>query len=177
MNSLELMQLLVPLSNHTVGVYPNDLIPQIWQKPIAFICNTDDSKKPGSHWISIYVNKKSEAFFFDSYGLEPYVTNIANLLRKNCKTVKFNDRQIQSESSSVCGQFCLMFLYYMTHGIDANSFLNLFSEKNLLTNDKIAEEFVENLRRQKVCKKKAASFTGGKCKNLALQICCSRKRI
>lgn len=136
------------------------MIPQIWEKPIAFICNTEDSKRSGAHWIGIFVNNKSEGLYFDSYGVKPFVASIANVLRKNCKTIKFNDQQLQSDSSNVCGQFCLMFLYYMTHGIDFPSFLDLFSEKNLLANDNIAVEFVKNLCKQNVGKKNIALFFG-----------------
>lgn len=133
----------------------------------------------GSHWVCIFVNKKSEGFYFDSYGLPPFVANIANVLRKNCKTIKFNDRQVQSDSSSVCGHFCVMFLYYMTHGIDVQSFLNLFSEKNLLANDNIAEEFVENLRQRNMSEKNIAVLVGDGYKNSALppQGCRSKKCI
>lgn len=179
MNSLELAQLLAPLPNHTVGVYPSDLIPQNWQKPIAFICNIQDSKKSGLHWIAIFVNNKSEGFYFDSYGLAPFVANISNVLRKNCKTIKFNDRQVQSDSSAVCGHFCVMFLYYMAHGIDMQAFLNLFSEKNLLANDEIAEKFVKNLRQRNMSKKNKDIFVGDGYKNSSLpsQVCRSKKCI
>lgn len=74
--------------------------------------------------------------------------NIASVLRKNCKTLKFNNQQLQSDSSSVCGHFCLMFLYYMSFGIELQTFFGVFSE-NLHSNDKIVELFVENLRRRK----------------------------
>ena len=163
---MELIHLLAPISGHTIGVYASDLVPKVWQKPVAFIVNTDDSKRPGSHWLAIYVNKKGEGFCFDSLAFKPNIANIADVLRRNCKTVKFNDRQVQSDFSNVCSQMSLMFLYYMTHEIGAESFFELFSKKNLLANDKIAREFVEALNQQNMKKKKnCAIFAGDGYKN------------
>ena len=34
-------------------------------KPTAFILNVIDHTKGGSHWISIYVNKSEEGFYFE----------------------------------------------------------------------------------------------------------------
>lgn len=98
--------------------------------------------------------QKTEGFYFDSYSLAPFAANIVNVLRKNCTTIKFNDRQLQSDSSSVRGHFCVMFLYYMTHGIELRSFFNLFSRNYLHANDEIAEEFVKNLPQQNTSEKK-----------------------
>ena len=115
---------------------------------MGFIFNVDDSKKIGSHWLAVFVDDKSRGYYFDSYGLPPLVPNIAHTLRKNCKTFQFNDRQLQSDFSSVCGDFCLMFLYYMCFGIELQTFFDQFSE-NLRSNDDIAREFVEKLRQRK----------------------------
>ena len=149
MNSLEILQILSHLPCHTVGVYPSDMIPQTWQKPTAFVFNTDNSKRPGAHWVAVYVDEKSNGYFFDSYGVSAYVPEHVNRMRKNCKTIKYNDLQLQSESSTVCGQFCIMFLYFMACGIGAKNFFDLFGA-DLKKNDKIAREFAKNLQR---CKK------------------------
>ena len=40
-------------------------------KFLFIITNTDDSKKPGTHWWSIFdIEPRTDIFFFDSYGLE-----------------------------------------------------------------------------------------------------------
>ena len=36
---------------------------------------------------------------------------------KNCKTLRWNAIQLQNDASDVFGQYCIMFLYYMSHGV------------------------------------------------------------
>lgn len=157
MNSLEIWHYLSQIPAHTVGVYPSDTIPESWQKPTAFVFNTDSSKRPGGHWTAVYVDQNSNECYFDSYGLAPFIPNHVNRLRKNCKTLKFNDRQLQSESSAVCGHFCPMFLHYMSCDLGLQRFLDIFT-RDLRRNDLIAEEFVENLSQQKKKQKNNRAF-------------------
>lgn len=111
-------------------------------KPTAFILNVDDHTKGGSHWISIYVNKSGEGFYFDSFGFPPFEKHHINRLRKNCKVYRWNSMQLQSEYSTVCGQYCVMFLNYMTSGLGFQKFIENFSS-DLTKNDEIVEKFVK----------------------------------
>lgn len=161
MDSLEIHRVLVNLPNHTIGVYPSDMIPETWEKPVAFVFNTDNSKKPGSHWVAVYVDKKSRGHYFDSYGLKPYIPDHIARLRKNCKTFRYNDHHLQSISSDVCGHFCIMFLFFMASGIEFQEFINLFS-RDTHQNDAIVREFVENVIAQNTTpKNKLAQLNGG----------------
>lgn len=135
------------------------MIPKTWEKPAALVFNTDSSKKPGSHWVAVYVDKNSQAQYFDSYGIPPLIPDHIRSLQKNCKTIRHNDQQMQSSSSAVCGQFCIMFLYCMTMCGRFEDFRDLFSQ-NLTRNDTIVSEFVENLSAQKMYKNKHASLIG-----------------
>ena len=175
MNSLEILQILSHLPCHTVGVFPSDMIPQTWQKPTAFVFNTDSSKKPGTYWVAVYVDQKSNGYFFDSYGLPADVPSYVQRMRKNCKTLRWNDLQYQIESSTVCGQFCITFLHFMACGIGKEEFFNLFGQ-DLRKNDEIAKKFLENLRYRK--KIKCDSIIGDGQKHIALlPQSCRPKRI
>lgn len=132
------------ISDHSVGVFPADKIVERWHKPCAFVFNLDNSTQPGSHWVSIYVTKNSDGFYFDSYGLLPTVPNHIRVLRKNCRQLRYNTVQLQSESSKVCGQFCIMFLFFMCRGGTLFEFQNIFSS-NLKNNDRIAYTFVDKI--------------------------------
>ena len=72
MNSLEILRALALIPEHTIGVYPSDMIPETWQIPAALVFNTDNSKKPGTHWVAAYVDRDSSGYYFDSYGIRPY---------------------------------------------------------------------------------------------------------
>lgn len=67
------------------------------------ILNLDD-KSSGTHWVAINTKKK---IYFDSYNLPP-----PNIIPKDFKQA--NSRfQIQSLNSQMCGQLCVLFLYYL----------------------------------------------------------------
>ncbi|KAL7306142.1 hypothetical protein TKK_0001588 [Trichogramma kaykai] len=141
MNSLELLKKLSLISDHTIGVFPADRIPKVWTRPAAFILNTDDHTKPGMHWVSIYSNSNGYAYYFDSYGIPPFVPLDINRIRKNCKRYGYNTVQLQSATSDVCGQYCLMFLYYMRSELGFQRFLANFSD-NLEKNDSIVRKYI-----------------------------------
>ena len=123
-----------------IGVFPADQIPKVWTKPTAFIFKTDGHKKSGAHWVSIYVDQSGSCFYFDSFGSPPLVPNHINRIRKNCTRLRWNVKQLQSATSDVCGQYCLMFLHYMSSGFGISKFLQNFSS-DLKTNDFIVRNF------------------------------------
>lgn len=49
---------------------------------------------------------------------------------------------LQSATSTVCGQFCIMFLYYMSGGLGFARFLENFSD-DLEKNDNVVRKFVQ----------------------------------
>ena len=153
MNSLEILGFLSKIPSHTVGVFPADKIPRLWTKPVAFVFNTQGNSLPGQHWVAVYVNRNGQGLFFDSYGLPPYVINHVRRIRKNCKQFTWNTRPLQSDTSNVCGQFCIMFLNYMSRGNKMKDFINIFTT-DLRRNDKIAKSYVERLKRKSNNKKK-----------------------
>lgn len=175
MNSLEILRALALIPDHTIGVYPSDMIPETWQIPAALVFNTDNSKKPGTHWVAAYVDRKSSGYYFDSYGIKPYIPDHVMRLRKNCKTLRYNDHQLQSVSSDVCGHFCVMFLYYMACGLGFREFLKLFT-LDLHKNDLVVEEFVDELVASKVTSRarKSDVLNGS---GLCSQTCCAQKKI
>ena len=135
-NGIQILKILSPIQTHTVGVFPADQIPRLWTKPTAFIINTDDHTKPGMHWVAFYVDKFSNGLYTDSFGLPPIISDHINRLRKNSKTFRWNAIQLQNDGSDVCGKYCIMFLYYMSHGLGFKKFLDNFSE-NLEKNDNV----------------------------------------
>jgi hypothetical protein len=47
------------------GVFPSDKLPQTIEKyPCGFVANTDQSSKPGTHWVAFYLPSEGEGGVF-----------------------------------------------------------------------------------------------------------------
>ena len=68
-----------------LGLFPSDLLPRsIPQHDCTVIINGDTNTKIGSHWLAIrFEPRSSKAFYFDSFGQQPHITNIQDFLRSN----------------------------------------------------------------------------------------------
>lgn len=138
MNTEQINSLLVHFNNlsgkkHHVEVCASDMLPTTFNPPAAFVVNTDDSTLPGTHWVAIYVSKNGKTYqYFDSYGLPPLIENHFDFLKD--RNIKFNQKRLQSDTTKVCGQYCLAFLNARMNGVTMKSFLSSFS-KNTKKND------------------------------------------
>jgi len=104
-----------------LGVFPSDLIPfshflsSSRESSLCCIANTDPSTKPGTHWVAFYrdLQNDSPLEFFDSYGQSPLSYGFFSGNSKFPKDLplSFNNTILQSLTSNVCGQYCLLFLY------------------------------------------------------------------
>lgn len=85
-----------------LGVFPSDIQPQFKDECCKFslIFNTDNHKKPGSHFVAIY-GDKSKLFYFDSFGEKCKYKLIKIFIKKNLKGRKYmyNTKCIQDENS------------------------------------------------------------------------------
>ena len=92
------------------GVYAADTLPHDITLPCGLIVNTDVTGLPGTHWLAIYVDKKKQGEYFDSYGLPPMVQHHLSFLRRHCTSWRHNTKTIQSPTSEMCGQYCMLYL-------------------------------------------------------------------
>lgn len=150
MNTLEILAALNHLDSiSTKGVYPADKIPLYWTPPAALVFNTDDHTKPGTHWVAVYLGKDGTGVYFDSFGNPPRITAHSQRIRKNCRVLQWNTRQLQSETSTTCGHFCTMFLHCLCNNVSLAEFCRVFSEK-LERNDAIVLEYYDTIVRKKL---------------------------
>lgn len=127
-----------------LGVYPCDIQPSVCdhKKAFSIIFNTGDSKTRGKHFVAIYINKKY-LYYFDSFGEIPMDNNIKKFIKENQKRrkiINFNF-QIQSDSSSFCGFYCLAFLLSKDRR-KYSLFKKMMNRKNLLKNDVVVISFI-----------------------------------
>ena len=123
MNTLQILCTLRNVKSF-LDVYASDLLPRSITKTCTVIVNADPHKKGGSHWLAVHFRLKSSyAYYFDSYGIVPFVPDF---VQQNSTTWDRNKRQLQSLTSDVCGKYCCLFALYMDRAtLPSNSWLSL----------------------------------------------------
>lgn len=140
MNTRQVMQAIRGLEANSIGVYAADHVPKTLSLPAAIISNLDTANKPGSHWIGIYIDRRGHGKYFDSYGQPPSSPHHLDRLKRNCNRYEWNKKSMQSYDSQVCGEYCIMFLYFMCSGGTLRAFQRIFSS-NTRSNDEIVARF------------------------------------
>jgi len=97
-------------------------------KPCTLIVNAHPNTEGISHWLAIRLTpRSSSAYYFDSYGIIPFVPSIQAFLKHNCTTWEYNKRQLQGLTSDVCDQYCCLF---MDRGYTPQQFITLLAGRN-----------------------------------------------
>lgn len=143
MNSLQLETALKILRVNT-KVYAANRLPRTLSTPCGIIINTDPDTKPGSHWIAIFIDKYRNGEFFDSYGFPPQIDFHKQFLKTACRKWIHSPVGLQSYNTIVCGQYCLVFLYFRARGRSMGEFLKIFSG-DPHNNDKIVTQLYHRL--------------------------------
>lgn len=105
----------------------------------GIVLNLSRASETGSHWTALYIDRKRNATYFDSYGFKPRGYYIDTFVKKNCKTFSFNKHQLQQLNSTVCGMYAVTFILEMMHGGSLKTFTSRFSKNNLVLNDIIIQ--------------------------------------
>lgn len=98
------------------GVYALDQLPSKITDDVLMIVNTDSSNLPGTHWIAI-ISRNKIGYCFDPLGYPPPLA-LVTWLNRYFNRWSSNRRQIQSKLSTLCGYFCLHYLYYAVTYVD-----------------------------------------------------------
>ena len=133
-------------SRHFRGVFSCDTLPQnVSDLPMLLVANTDPSDLPGSHWVAVWINCQRQGYFFDSYGFPPetYGQELHKFMNENTRRYTSQRRQLQAQSSNVCGQWCVYFCYWVVRlGIKGiNPILQQFTNRKL--NDPQMLDFIQ----------------------------------
>ena len=165
MFSHELRECLKLIKTPHSGVYARDRMPVKVQTPSGIIVNTDPHTKPGTHWVAIYINRDRVGEFFDSYGSQPQ-DQFVTYLQRQCIQFRYSRRMLQDISSHVCGQYCVLFLYYRSLGVSMDKFLELFTDDTKINDTVVDRLFNELFNRTQYRQCETSS-----------QSCCSRQRL
>lgn len=116
--------------NGYLGTFSKDLMEHIKlpknTNSFAVINMQDSNAGNGTHWVC-YFNKPSNnyIYYFDSYGILP-PHNTLKWLKTSNKKILYNTSHIQNFSSSSCGYYCLIFIYWMLNNEKYLDFVQLF---------------------------------------------------
>lgn len=119
-------------------VCARDQLLTINKKRNCYIVNTDPISKAGQHWVLIYYTPNNTCYYFDSYGSHNRIEiDISNFISINCLKLFRNKYRFQSDSSQLCGIYCLYVLYAMLCYNHSFSYIvhNNFNFNNWLSND------------------------------------------
>ena len=106
-------------------------LPHSITKTFTVIVIADPHAEGGSHWLPVHFRpKSSRTYYFDSYGIVPFVPDILEFIRRNYTTWDLNRRQFQGLTSYVCGKYCSLFALYMDRGYIPQQFVALFDVCN-----------------------------------------------
>jgi hypothetical protein len=114
-----------------VGVFAADQIPDK-QYPGGYIVNTDPSGEPGQHWVAFFCTHSGQLEAFDSFGKNPgiYSNHIKEWMEADYLIL--SQSILQSENSTLCGNYCLYYILLRCHGFSYEDVLSIFcSDKNL----------------------------------------------
>lgn len=115
------------------NVYAANRMPLHIKVPTYMISNLDTDSMPGSHWVAIHIDRNRFGQYFDSYGRPPTGYH-RDFLNRNSKQWDFNRYRLQDDFTSVCGEYCLTYLYNKFYGNTMMDFIKLFSS-NKIDND------------------------------------------
>ena len=83
--------------------------------PSANVANTGPSSLHGEHWVAFYHLSTTHFEFFESYGWPPDDYHFP--IPPTITQLDINSHQIQSDNSSDCGQYCILYHYQRAHDI------------------------------------------------------------
>ena len=137
---VEFFQAFPQLNKFFLGVFSIDTLPQKIAINYFLICNTDTSEGDGIHWFALFRPNKTNLECFDSLGVcnqKKQILTSRHFL--GVRKLKFNESQIQPDSSSLCGQYSIYFLFERLHNLDYkfHELLNEIFSDNLEDNQKM----------------------------------------
>lgn len=129
------------MRNYNWGVYSIDqFLNQKLVDNAVYVCNEQPSWMPGSHWFLILI-KDSEIFYVDSFARSMEFYGIDEKIKSLCAPVFFLNDALQSVSSTVCGEYCLFFIFNLCRGRSLHEISNFFSS-DVKVNDEKVRDFI-----------------------------------
>lgn len=151
MNTVQIWKILENdsrVNNHNfLGVFPIDKIPVEAEKyPCCCVVNTKPHTDPGEHWICFLKTEDNRGIYFDSFGFPPYNLPQIGQVMESCDQFTFNNTQLQSLYSTVCGQYTIFVLCHLSRGYTMEHIVELLNDGgDVLANDAVIYNYIKNM--------------------------------
>ena len=99
----------------------------VQRKYRIFIVNDQEQWKIGNHWLLVVILPQ-EITFFDSFAISPKHYAIHKYLHEMKMQVVVNEMVLQGPFSNVCGEFCVVFGYFLCRGWRLADVLKYFND-------------------------------------------------
>ena len=150
MNSQEVLNYLAVICkrrNAQFDVLPCDKLRDvnILKYPCCLVVNNQPSTEGGQHWIAFYINDKSAMVeFYDSFGMgiSYYPKEFNDFVIRMDRRVRENIVKLQSYESTVCGHYCIYFIWERLNGFSPKAVYARFSN-NCKINDDVVNNFIK----------------------------------
>ena len=108
-------------------LYLYDIFPN---RTNIFIILTKNENKEIGHFVLVFVDKNDSIIIFDPLGTnyDGIPIEIKKCIPNNYKTIKFNEKRLQSPNSCLCGLFCIFFSVYLSVGYSFEQLISWFAE-------------------------------------------------
>ena len=84
------------------------MVPETLPLDSFFICNTESSKRPGSHWV-IVAKKNGIVYFGDALVNDPMFYR--NIVFKHFDALR-NLNRLELQKEPLCGVYCIYFAFF-----------------------------------------------------------------
>ena len=125
------------------GCFPADVFPDLVEKDSFYVINLDTSDKPGSHWCLCFVNAYMKGLWLDSFGRMSAPLKLLKSFSNQHVDLYFNNEQIQSFYTTVCGFYVLHFMINFARGRPLSEILKQF-DGDYMSNDRLVVETVSH---------------------------------
>ena len=105
------------------GVFPQNHRPPQPHPPVGYILNTDPCDRPG-----VFFDREGHSEYFDSYGLPPLSPAITRWLTETTRRWTWNTQPLQSDTTAVCGQYCLFYAAHRARDVPMLQIMAMFTE-------------------------------------------------
>ena len=146
-----------------LGVFARDELPDLTReiRPWCLILNTDPKNQAGTHWIALYAPLSGGIELFDSFGFSPSIHSLDFL------DPLHSFYSLQSPSTSVCGNYCIVYIYLRSHNYSLSDIVDLLTD--ISNRDEWLKQFIYNMQiRLRILN--PCNRTGQRCK-LQCQFC------
>ena len=122
------------------GVFARDELPDLNReiRPWCLIMNIDSNDQPETHWLAFYASLARSIELFDSFCFctSMYILEFLDPLHSHYS--------FQSQSTSVCDHFCIVYIYLYSHYYSLNNIVDLLT--NISSRDEWLKQYIYNMQ-------------------------------